>query len=99
MKYLMLYQIISAGLFIFGCYGIISHRSRRVVIVFLQLMASGIILSLLAAARILRNLTPADELTIILIFGILAAETLLAIIFTFKILLSNPASHPDDKAD
>lgn len=97
MKQIFLYQIISAGLFIFGCYGLLRNRNRWAVMVFLQLMLSGVILSLLATTKIWQAGQPAPELTIIFLFGVLAIEILLGIIFTFKVFLSDSTSNPEGK--
>jgi len=96
MKNLILYQIIGAGLFTLGFYGLLSHRNRWAVIIALQLMASSIILSLLTIFRTWHNQQSADELIIIFILGILAIEILLAIILTFKVFLSATVSSPNE---
>jgi len=86
MNHLYLYQIISVSLFVFGSVGLLKNHSRTAIIAYLQIIAGGIILGLLATIRIAHLPQPADELTIILIVGVLVGEMLLGLLFAFRIL-------------
>lgn len=96
MKYFLLYQIVSAGLFIFGCFGLLTNRNRWFIIVSLQIMISGILLGLIAIARIGYPNRLDLEVSIIFVMGVLVILTLIVVIFIFRVLRSH--TNPEDKA-
>lgn len=95
MNTITLYQIIGAGLFIFGCYGLLCNKNRWSAIIFLQLMAGGVIVNFLAVARYCRAGQPAEMLTAVFIIGILFAMIVFTIIFTLKVFLHESESNSD----
>lgn len=96
MNHLFPYQIISAGLFVFGCFGLLRSRNHWAIIAFLQMMISGIILALGAIAGIGRTTQPASDLSIIISFSALTAMILLAVIFTLRVLRAE--TYSDDES-
>ena len=99
MSHLFLYQIVGIGLFIIGLYGLWRNRHCWAVITFLQLMPSGILLSFLAITRTKGAYQSVSELIVIFIFAVLIIEILLAIVFTYKVLMSDSSSNSDDKSN
>ncbi|HPC36070.1 MAG TPA: hypothetical protein P5268_04805 [Candidatus Marinimicrobia bacterium] len=97
MNHLFLYQIIGVGLFTFGLYGVLRNRQRWAIVTFLQLMSSGVLLGFLTIIRARSEYQPVSELTVIFIFTVLAVEILLAIVFTYKVFISDFSSNSDDK--
>jgi len=86
MSHLFPYQIISASLFVFGCYGLLLSRNRWAILAFLQMMIGGIILALSAITGIGGATHPDSDLSVIITYGALTAMILLAIIFTLRVL-------------
>lgn len=99
MSHLFLYQIVGIGLFIIGLYGLWRNRHCWAVITFLQLMSSGILLSFLAITRTKGAYQSVSELIVIFIFAVLIIEIFLAIVFTYKVLMSDSSSNSDDKSN
>jgi len=95
MNTITLYQIIGAGLFIFGCCGLLCNKNCWSSIIFMQLMAGGGIVNFLAVVRFCRAGQPAEMLTAVFIIGIMFAMIVFAIIFTLKVFLDESESNSD----
>jgi NADH:ubiquinone oxidoreductase subunit K len=85
MKHLLPYLIISAGLFVYGCLGMMQRFNRWTIITALQMMFSGIVLAFSALTQIGHPGQTTSGLALILIIINLTILIFIAIIFTYRI--------------
>ena len=100
---LVYFQLLSAGLFVIGLYGVLARRSAVLIVMSIELMLNAVNINLIAAASHLGYRSAADafanfdgQIIAIFVITVAAAEVGLALAFILRIYRNRATINVDE---
>ena len=90
------FQIVSAGLFCIGLYGVLARRSAVLILMSIELMLNAVNINLIAAAAHLDHAAFAGQIIAIFVITVAAAEVGLALAIILRLFRSRSTVNVDD---
>ena len=90
------FQILSAGLFCIGLYGVLARRSAVLILMSIELMLNAVNINLIAAAAFLDHIDYTGQIIAIFVITVAAAEVGLALAIILRLFRQRSTVNVDD---